>query len=593
MILAWYDWLIIASFLVASLTIGFAVHSRAGQDSNSFFLSGRNLPWWLLGISMVATTFSTDTPNLVTEIVRTHGVAGNWLWWAFLITGMFTCFLYARLWRRSEVFTDLEFYEIRYSGKPAAAVRAFRAIYLGVFFNVVVIALVTLAAIKISAVTLGLSPLQTVLVAGTVTVLFSALGGFLGVVITDLVLFVVSMTGAVAAAFVAVNLPEVGGLGNLLTHPDVAPRLAFFPDFSNTELMIAIFIIPLAVQWWSLWYPGSEPGGGGYVAQRMLAAKSERDATRAVLLFQLAHYAIRPWPWILVALASLLVFPDLDSIRAAFPNVDADIVNHDLAYPAMLTFLPHGLLGLVLASLVSAYMSTVSTQLNWGASYVVNDFYKRFINADATEARLVFIGRLTTLLLMLLAGILALFLESAIQAFQILLTIGAGTGLLFLLRWFWWRINAFSEIVAMAVSFAAAIYFQFAELPHWTSSERLVGGVAVTTLSWMLATYLCPRTDLKVLQDFFQKIQPRGPGWRPIQDSLGERETIEGDDSIPSSLINILAGCVGIYGLLFAIGSVIYGHIGRATILFVVSLAAGTILFAKRPGFRKDLVNRQ
>ena len=593
MILAWYDWLIIASFLVASLTIGFAVHSRAGQDSNSFFLSGRNLPWWLLGISMVATTFSTDTPNLVTEIVRTHGVAGNWLWWAFLITGMFTCFLYARLWRRSEVFTDLEFYEIRYSGKPAAAVRAFRAIYLGVFFNVVVIALVTLAAIKISAVTLGLSPLQTVLVAGTVTVLFSALGGFLGVVITDLVLFVVSMTGAVAAAFVAVNLPEVGGLGNLLTHPDVAPRLAFFPDFSNTELMIAIFIIPLAVQWWSLWYPGSEPGGGGYVAQRMLAAKSERDATRAVLLFQLAHYAIRPWPWILVALASLLVFPDLDSIRAAFPNVDADIVNHDLAYPAMLTFLPHGLLGLVLASLVSAYMSTVSTQLNWGASYVVNDFYKRFINADATEARLVVIGRLTTLLLMLLAGILALFLESAIQAFQILLTIGAGTGLLFLLRWFWWRINAFSEIVAMAVSFAAAIYFQFAELPHWTSSERLVGGVAVTTLSWMLATYLCPRTDLKVLQDFFQKIQPRGPGWRPIQDSLGERETIEGDDSIPSSLINILAGCVGIYGLLFAIGSVIYGHIGRAAILFVVSLAAGTILFAKRPGFRKDLVNRQ
>ena len=586
MILAWYDWLIIASFLVASLAIGFAVRRRAGQDSNSFFLSGRNLPWWLLGISMVATTFSTDTPNLVTEIVRTHGVAGNWLWWAFLITGMFTCFLYARLWRRSEVFTDLEFYEIRYSGKPAAAVRAFRAIYLGVFFNVVVIALVTLAAIKISAVTLGLSPLQTVLVAGTVTVLFSALGGFLGVVVTDLVLFVVSMTGAVAAAFVAVNLPEVGGLANLLTHPDVAPRLAFFPDFSNTELTIAIFIVPLAVQWWSLWYPGSEPGGGGYVAQRMLAAKSERDATRAVLLFQLAHYAIRPWPWILVALASLLVFPDLDSIRAAFPNVDADIVNHDLAYPAMLTFLPHGLLGLVLASLVSAYMSTVSTQLNWGASYVVNDFYKRFINADATEARLVVIGRLTTLLLMLLAGILALFLESAIQAFQILLTIGAGTGLLFLLRWFWWRINAFSEIVAMAVSFAAAIYFQFAELPHWTSSERLVGGVAVTTLSWMLATYLCPRTDLKVLQDFFQKIQPRGPGWRPIQDSLGERETIEGDDSIPSSLINILAGCVGIYGLLFAIGSIIYGHIGRAAMLVVVSLAAGTILFAKRQGPR-------
>ena len=356
-----YDWAIIAGFLFASLLVGFLVRRHAGRDSNSFFLSGRNLPWWLLGISMVATTFSTDTPNLVTEIVRTHGVAGNWIWWAFLITGMFTCFLYARLWRRSGVFTDLEFYELRYSGKAAAAVRAFRALYLGVFFNVVVIALVTLAAIKIGAVVLGLRPLESVLLAGSVTVAFSALGGFLGVVLTDLILFAVSMTGAVAAAVVALNLPEVGGLENLLAHPEVASRLRFFPDLSNTEMTVSILIIPLAVQWWSVWYPGAEPGGGGYVAQRMLAAKSERDATGAVLLFQLAHYAIRPWPWIVVALASLVVFPDLEAIRQRFPEVNADIVNHDLAYPAMLTFLPHGLLGLVLASLVSAYMSTVST----------------------------------------------------------------------------------------------------------------------------------------------------------------------------------------------------------------------------------------
>ena len=575
MILVWYDWAIIASFLVLSLVIGFVLRRRAGRDSGSFFLSGRNLPWWLLGVSMVATTFSTDTPNLVTEIVRTQGVAGNWIWWAFLITGMFTCFLYARLWRRSGVFTDLEFYELRYSGKAAAAVRAFRAIYLGVFFNVVVIALVTLAAIKISAVTLGFSPLQTVLVAGAVTVAFSALGGFLGVVITDLVLFVVSMAGAVAAAWVALSLPEVGGLQNLLASPDVASRLRFFPDLSNMEMTISLLVIPLAVQWWSVWYPGSEPGGGGYVAQRMLAARSERDATGAVLLFQVAHYAVRPWPWIVVALASLVVFPDLQSIRDAFPHVEADIVNHDLAYSAMLTFLPHGLLGLVLASLVSAYMSTVSTQLNWGASYVVNDFYRRFVAPDADEGKLVLIGRLTTVLLMLLAGWLALFLESAIQAFNVLLTVGAGTGLLFLLRWFWWRINAFSEIAAMAVSFVAALYFQFAELPGWTSYEKLIGGIAVTTVGWILATFLCPPTDPAVLRRFYISIRPGGPGWQPVRNDLGPEVSPSADDDVPGSLLNIFLGCVGIYALLFAIGSAIYGDVLRSAILFAIGLSAG------------------
>ena len=573
MILTWYDWVIIASFLIASLAVGFALRRRAGRDSGSFFLSGRNVPWWLLGVSMVATTFSTDTPNLVTEIVRTQGVAGNWVWWAFLITGMFTCFLYARLWRRSGVFTDLEFYELRYSGKAAAAVRAFRSIYLGVFFNVVVIALVTLAAIKIGAVTLGFSPLQTVLVAGAVTVAFSALGGFLGVVITDLMLFAVSMAGAIAAAWVAVNLPEVGGLANLLDSPEVASRLSFFPDLSNTELAVSLLVIPLAVQWWSVWYPGSEPGGGGYVAQRMLAARSERDATGAVLLFQAAHYAIRPWPWIIVALASLVVFPDLDAIREAFPRIDAGIIGHDLAYPAMLTFLPHGLLGLVLASLVSAYMSTVSTQLNWGASYVVNDFYKRFVAPEADERRLVLVGRLTTVLLMILAGWLALYLESALQAFNVLLTVGAGTGLLFLLRWFWWRISAFSEIAAMAVSFAAALYFQFAELPGWTSWQKLIGGVGVTTLGWILATYLCPSTDPAVLRRFYRRIRPGGPGWRPVRGKLGE-EAPANVDGIPRALLNVLLGCIAIYGLLFAIGSAIYGEIVRSAVLFSVSALA-------------------
>ena len=575
MTLAWYDWGIIASFLVASLAIGFALRRRAGRDSNAFFLSGRNVPWWLLGVSMVATTFSTDTPNLVTEIVRTRGVAGNWVWWAFLVTGMFTCFLYARLWRRSGVFTDLEFYELRYSGKAAAAVRAFRAIYLGVFFNVVVIALVTLAAIKIGAVTMGLSPSQTVLVAGAVTVAFSALGGFLGVVVTDLILFVVSMAGAIAAAWVAVSLPEVGGLANLLDSPEVAQRLSFFPDLSNTELAVSVLVIPLAVQWWSVWYPGSEPGGGGYVAQRMLAARSERDAVGAVLLFQTAHYAIRPWPWIVVALASLVVFPDLDAIREAFPGVDANVIGHDLAYPAMLTFLPHGLLGLVLASLVSAYMSTVSTQLNWGASYVVNDFYRRFIAPEADERTLVFAGRMTTVLLMVLAGWLALYLESALQGFNVLLTIGAGTGLLFLLRWFWWRISAFSEIAAMAVSFAAALYFQFADLPGWTSYQKLIGGIGVTTLGWVLATYLCPATDPAVLARFYRHIRPAGRGWKAVRARVAAEPSTTSDDRIPRSLLNVLLGCICIYSLLFATGSAIYGEIVRASVLLVVGISAG------------------
>ena len=578
MLLRWYDWVLVAALPAVSLAIGFLVSARAGRDSQSFFLSGRNLPWWLLGLSMVATTFSTDTPNLVTELVRTRGVAGNWIWWAFLITGMFTCFLYARLWRRSGVFTDLEFYEVRYSGRAAAAVRAFRALYLGVFFNVVVLALVTLAAIKIGAVAFGFSPLQTVLVAGAATVVFSATGGFLGVVITDLMLFVASMAGAIAAAAVAVNLPQVGGLEALLANPEVAPRLAFFPDLSDVETTLSLLVIPLAVQWWSVWYPGSEPGGGGYVAQRMLAARSERDAAGAVLLFQVAHYAIRPWPWILVALASLVVFPDLDAIREALPGVEPGIVGHDLAYPAMLTLLPHGLLGLVLASLIAAYMSTVSTQLNWGASYVVYDFYKRFVDPHASEKRLVLIGRAMTVALMLLAGTLALYLESAIQAFQILLTIGAGTGLLFLLRWFWWRINAASEIAAMAVSFAAALYFQLAHLEQWAAHERLIAGVAVTTAAWLLAACLGPRTDARVLLDFYRRVRPGGPGWRPVRERCPGEPAGEHEINIPGALLNVLLGCIGVYALLFAIGSAIYGHFARSIVLIAVGLSAGIVV---------------
>lgn len=587
--LEYIDWIIISSFLLLILGIGVYVSRRAGQSSASFFLSNRQMPWWLLGVSMVATTFSTDTPNLVTEIVRTQGISGNWVWWAFLLTGMVTAFLYARLWRRAGILTDLEFYELRYSGKAATAVRGFRALYLGVFFNAMVMALVTLAAIKISAVILGLTPLETVLIIGSVTLVFTTLGGFLGVVITDLILFVASMTGAVATAWVAVNLPQVGGLSELLTHPAVAGRLDFFPDFSNWEITLTVFIIPLAVQWWSVWYPGSEPGGGGYVAQRMLAAKDEENALGAVLLFQVAHYALRPWPWILVALSSLIVFPDLIAIQNAFPEIDQDIIRHDLAYPAMLTFLPAGLMGLVLASLVAAYMSTMSSQLNWGSSYVVNDFYHRFIRPDAPERELVFVGRLATILLMLLACIFALYLESAMQAFRIILTIGAGTGLLFLLRWFWWRINAYSEIVAMLVSFVVALYFEFAANIGWASHEKLLIGIGLTTVAWLVTTYLTPRTDSRTLEIFYRLIRPSGPGWEPVKKELADAgqplPISPPEDNIPQALLNIFLGCVGTYSALFTIGLTLYGQQPMAMFLGAIAVMSFLLLFRGRYSF--------
>jgi len=458
MILRNIDWVCIFVFFAVSLVVGIIASKKAGRSSSEFFLSGRNMPWWLLGVSMVATTFSTDTPNLVTDIVRQNGVSGNWVWWAFLLTGMLTVFVYAKLWRRSGVMTDIEFYELRYSGGIAAFLRGFRALYLGVFFNIVIMASVTLAAIKIGGVILGLSPFQTVAIAAVVTVTYSMLGGLRGVLITDFIQFGVAMFGAIMAAKISLRHAEVGGLANLIVHPNVAGRINILPDFSDTSLLAAVFIVPLAVQWWSVWYPGSEPGGGGYLVQRMLAAKNEKNAMGATLLFNAAHYALRPWPWIIVALCSLIVFPDIESLRAAFPGVT---IGHDLAYPAMLTFLPAGLLGVVVASLIAAYMSTISTHLNWGSSYVVNDFYKRFLNPGATEKQMVLIGRISTALLMVAACALAPFLENAKRAFDLMLQIGAGTGLLFILRWFWWRINAFSEITAMLVSFIVACYFEF------------------------------------------------------------------------------------------------------------------------------------
>jgi solute:Na+ symporter, SSS family len=583
------DWIVIATYAVLALATGLYFARRAGRETQEFFLGGRSMPWWLLGTSMVATTFSTDTPNLVTDLVRTGGVSQNWLWWAFVITGMCTVFFYAKLWRRSGVLTDIGFYELRYSGRPAAFLRGFRAIYLGVFFNVMIMATVTLAAIKIGGVLLGVPGWQVVLVAGAATALYSATSGLWGVVVTDLLLFVIAMAGSVAAAYYAVTHPDVGGLPELFAHPALDGKLALLPDFTDWRAAAAVFIVPVAVQWWSTWYPGAEPGGGGYVAQRMLAARNESHALKATLWFNIAHYALRPWPWILVALASLVVYPSLDSIQAAFPTVDPSIVRHDLAYPAMLVFLPSGLLGLVVASLAAAYMSTISTHLNWGASYIVDDVYRRFVASDRDERHYVRVGRIATVGLIVLASIVALWLENALQAFQILLQIGAGTGLVFLLRWFWWRVNAWSELSAMVISFLVAIYFQFVHaalgFERWDASLELVTGVAVTSASWLTVTFLTRPAEAEALRRFHELIQPLGPGWR----GAGlETKAAPGSDSLSAAFLAWFLGCVVIYGALFGTGYALYGRGGLASAcLFTAAAAAlGLMKVFPRVGLR-------
>ena len=579
------DWLVVFLYGLVALAVGLAFARRAGQGTQEFFLSGRSAPWWLLGTSMVATTFPTDTPNLVTDMVRTGGVSQNWLWWAFLITGMCTVFFYAKLWRRSSAFTDIGFYELRYSGAPAAFLRGLRALYLGVLFNVMIMATVTLAAIKIAGVILGIDKYTTVLIAGTVTVIYSAMSGLWGVVVTDLLLFAIAMTGLIAAAYYAVKQPEVGGLAGLISHPALEGKLAFLPDFSDWRTAATVFIVPVAVQWWSTWYPGAEPGGGGYVAQRMLAARDERDSMRATLWFNVAHYALRPWPWIIVALASLIVYPNLEAITARFPGLDPSIVGHDLAYPAMLIFLPRGLLGFVVASLAAAYMSTISTHLNWGASYIVDDFYRRFVDPDRDERHYVRVARASTVLLIVLAGAVSLWLESALQAFRILLQIGAGTGLIFLLRWFWWRINAWSELSAMVISFLVAVYLEFVHgmmgFKPLDPSLKLVVGVAITTIVWLTVTVITPPTDRATLQSFYERIRPFNWGWS------GAVRTVATEGSFTAALSSWFLGCVVVYSALFGAGYYLYGNAGLGSVFMAAAAfsAIGILKSLHRVGF--------
>jgi Na+/proline symporter len=574
--LATADWIVIATYGVIALIVGLIFARRAGKGTEEYFLSGRRLPWWLLGTSMVATTFSTDTPNLVTDIVRQNGVAGNWVWWAFVVTGFCTVFFYARLWRRSGVLTDIGFYELRYSGRPAAFLRGFRAVYLGVFFNVMIMATVTLAAIKIAGVLLGVDKYTTVLVAGTVTVIYSATSGLWGVVVTDLLLFAISMTGAIAAAYFALGHPDVGGLAGLVSHPDVASRLSFLPDFTDSSSVIALLVVPLAVQWWSTWYPGAEPGGGGYVAQRMLAARNEADAMKSTLWFNVAHYALRPWPWIIVALASVIVYPTLESITARFPGVDQSVLGHDLAYPAMLVLVPHGLLGLVVASLAAAYMSTISTHLNWGASYIVDDVYRRFLAPDRDERHYVGVARIATVGLIALAAALSLWLDNALQAFQILLQIGAGTGSIFLLRWFWWRVNAWSELSGMIISFIVALYFEVVHvklgLTPIDPTVRLLLGVAITTAGWVTVTLLTRPADRATLQAFYDKITPIEQGWQNGVDTSRGGEPMDVRAAIAAWFLAIVA----VFSALFGTGYVLYGRLLMSGMcLVILAIAVG------------------
>ena len=580
MTLSTLDWSIVGGYFIFVLIVGLLVSRKAGSSVTEFFLSGRNMTWWLLGVSMVATTFSSDTPNLVTGLVRVDGVAGNWVWWAFLLTGMLTVFVYAKLWRRSMVLTDVEFYELRYSGGMAAFLRGFRALYLGLIFNVMVMGTVSLAAIKFGEIVLGMPGWQTLLIAGSITLAYSTLGGFRAVVVTDFVQFVLAMVGSIWACIYLVNLEEVGGLGTLLTHENVVSKTNLLPDFSDPSIWVPILFVPLAVQWWASYYPGAEPGGGGYIAQRMFSAKDEKNAVGATLLFNIAHYALRPWPWILIALASLIVFPELSDIQSVFPALSEDKLGHDVAYPAMLTKLPSGLLGLVAASLIAAFMSTISTQLNLGSAYLVNDFYQRFINPEASQPQLVRMGQLFTIVTAAMGLGLGLLLTDATQAFNLLLLLGAGTGLIYILRWFWWRINAATEIVAMVASLFIAGFFTFTDhgLPAW---QTIIIGAVLTSLIWIIATFLTPPTDDQTLRNFYRKIKPGGPGW----DAVLNKANAEGDfiekteGQLPLEILCMLIGCVTVFAVLFATGNWIYGNSGTAMLLTVISVAGAGFLF--------------
>ena len=583
------DWIIVAVSLAVCFIPALFFARRSSKGTAEYFASGRSVPWWLAGLSMVATTFSSDTPNLVTDIVRRQGVAGNWCWWAFVLTGVSTVFFYAQLWRRSGVMTDLEFYELRYSGKAASVVRGFRAIYLGFFFNCIIMAAVNLAACKIAAVLFGLDRWQTLLYVGLLNVVFAAHSGLWGVLVIDMIQFFIKMSAVIAAAYFALQLPQVGGLHGMIEKLSALPGpgginyLNILPDFTNRwDIAVAVFVMPLAVQWWSVWYPGSEPGGGSFIAQRMLASKSEKDALGGVLFFNLAHYVLRPWPWILVGLCSLIVYPQVSDIQQAFPHLNPKLLGHDIAYPAMLTFLPVGWMGLMVAGMIAANSSTILTLLNWGASYLVHDFYRRFIAPGAPDKHYVFAGRIATIGLFVCSGALTFVLDSAKDNFDIMLQVGAGTGLLYLLRWFWWRINAWCEVVAMVSSFGVSVLWLVLRkngLELGTQVELLLT-IAVTTVCWVTTAFASPATDQRTLVEFYNKVRPFGPGWTRIRKAAGisVEEARSTGQSIPLATAGWVAGCATIWSALFAVGNFLYGQIVNTVVLLVVCVVSAWAL---------------
>ncbi len=576
------DWIIVALSVVISFLPAIFFYKRAGSSTEEFFTSGRAAPWWLVGISMVATTFSTDTPNLVTNMVRENGVADNWLWWSFLLTGMMTVFFFAKLWRRSRVMTDLEFYELRYSGKAATFVRGFRALYLGLFFNCVIMATVNLAAAKIGNIVLGLPMWQTLVYASIITIFFASVSGLWGVLVTDSIQFLITMSSTFAVAYFALQQPEVGGLAGLMAKVP-ASRLNLLPDFSNNwNVALSVMIIPITIQWWSVWYPGAEPGGGSYIAQRMLASKTEKDAVIGTMFFNVMHYALRPWPWIIVALCSTLIFPQLSDISASYPYVDPKLIGHDMAYPAMLKFLPAGFLGAMVAGMLAAYRSTIETHLNWGTSYLVHDFYRRFLRPGETEKHYVLIGRLVTAGLMVCAALLTFALSSAKESFDLILSIGAGTGLLYILRWFWWRINAWSEVAAMVSSFVISVGFFIARKNGVTlgSEISLVITIVASTVVWMTVTFLAPQTDKARLISFYKLVRPAGPGWKEIRAASGDTRS---PDSLTLSLVGWMLGITFVYSALFGTGSFLYGRTTTGMMWLGAFLVSGFFLFRLMP----------
>ncbi len=578
MTLTLLDWSVIALYFLFNLVIGLYFARRARGSTSEFFLSGRDAPWWLAGTSMVATTFAADTPLAVTGFVAKDGIAGNWLWWSFVMGGVMTVFFYARLWRRAGVMTDVEFAELRYSGKPAAFLRGFRALYLGIPINCIILGWVNLAMVKILAATLGIGQVAAlVILAGILlfTAFYTTIAGLWGVLVTDLVQFVLMMSMVIFLAVVAVN--AVGGIDELKSHVaslDAArgragSRLAFFPQLDSAWMPVLALFVYLFVNWWAAWYPGAEPGGGGYIAQRIFSARNERHGVLATLWFNVAHYALRPWPWILTALVSIVLYPNLVDKEAGYIHTFMD--------PAVF---PQWLRGFMIAGFAAAYMSTVATQLNWGASYVVNDFYRRFAIRDASEKHYVVAAQITTILLMAFSLIVTLYLESVGDAWKLLLAIGAGTGLVLLLRWYWWRVNAWSEVAAMIAAGAISLLLRF----YWkwdTDDSQFAQGmlvtVAVTSAVWILVTFLTPPEPQEKLVAFYRRVRPAGPGWKSIA-ALAEDGGSGPTESLASMFANWVLGCVLIYAALFGIGNLIFKQWTPALVCIVVAaVAAGLI----------------